>query len=249
MIRGSDGIEPVFSEVVDPFLIRIVSLYECYGTKYDFARFYTQYTGERAVSLLSLFEGRMSLYLTADSDLVEIGRFITFSGCTSVIYNADFPLDINSSEEIKGDVLVYQNRSKAIAKNLIEPDISSVYEVLKSCEAEDFVIPDYLPFVSDMTHRKNKGKCAALGVVKDDILVSCAIAVSETENAVIIGAVATRPGYRRKGFSRQIVISLSEKYATQDKRVFLFSANENNTRFYQNSGYQKIYRFTEKQIG
>lgn len=136
-----------------------------------------------------------------------------------------------------------------MSDDVFEPDISSIYEVLLSCASEDFIVPDYLPFLSDMTHRKNKGKCTAQGIVKDGRLVSCAMAVSETENAVIIGAVATRPEYRCQGFSRRIIISLSEKYAEQNKAVYVFSANENNTRFYENSGFEKVCHFTQKQIG
>ena len=191
----------------------------------------------------------MNLFLTEDSDLEEIEEFVLFSGCTYVMYHADFAPDFNSVSEIKGDVLAYKACAKNLSEDIIEPDISSVYEVLKSCESDDFIVPDYLPFLSDMTHRKNKGKCAAAGIEKDGVLASCAMAVSETENAVIIGAVATRPVYRCQGLSRQVIISLSEKYAVQNKTVYVFSANEKNTRFYENSGFEKVCQFKEKQIG
>lgn len=191
----------------------------------------------------------MNLYLTEVSDIEEIDEFILFSGCTYVMYHADFALGFNSVSEIKGDVLAYKTRSKNLSKSITEPDIPSIYEVLKSCESEEFIVPDYLPFLSDMTHRKNKGKCTAAGIEKDGVLASCAMAVSETENAVIIGAVATRPAYRCQGLSRQVVISLSEKYAEQNKTVYVFSANKKNTRFYEHSGFEKISKFIEKQIG
>ena len=249
MIRESDGTALQLQNIDDPFFIRIKSLYDCYSTDYDFVRFYTQYAGERAVSFLSLFEGRMNLFLTADSDLPEIESFVSFSGCVYVMFNADFLLNFNSLKEISGDVLKYQKRSKTNSDNVIEPDVSSIYEVLKSSESEDFIVPDYLVFLSDMTHRKNKGKCTARGIIKSDKLISCAMAVSESDNAVIIGAVATRPEYRCQGFSRRVVISLSEKYAAQNQSVYVFSANKKNTRFYENSGFETAYHFREIQIG
>ena len=249
MIRQSDGEELRNISFADPFFTRIKSLFDCYGTDYGFVRFYTQYSGEKAASFLSLFEGRMSLYLTEDSDPEEIESFILFSGCSYVMYNASFSLSFNSKKEINGDVLQYKNRSKPVLKNVVEPDIRSIYETLKACESKDFTVPGYLPFLSDVTHRKNRGKCTAFGIKENGVLASCAMTVSEAENTVIIGAVATRPAYRRRGLSRQVVISLSEKYAEQNKQIFVFSANEKNTQFYENSGFEKIYRFTEKQIG
>lgn len=249
MIRQIFDKEQIPFEGDDPFLTRIQSLYDCYGTGYDFVRFYAQYIGEKAVSCLSLFEGRMALYLTEDSDFEEIERFIVFSGCTYVMYNAMFLSEINSSREIKGDVLVYKSKAENSSKEIYKPDPASVYDVLKSCESEDFLVPPYLPYLSDVTHRQNQGKCTLMGIEQNGVLASCAMTVSEAKRAVIIGAVATRPEYRQRGLSRQIVISLSEKYAKQNKAVFVFSANEKNTRFYENSGFEKLYQFTEKRIG
>ena len=249
MIKAFEGDGSFCPDAPDPFLTKIRSLYDCYGTQYDFARFYTQFIKEKPVSYLSLFEGNACLYLTADSDFREIEEFVWFSGGASVIYNAEFPLEFNSGEEIKGDVLQYNKRGESPSESVTEPDIKAVYEVLKSCEAEDYAVPDYLPFLSDMTHRKNMGKCALSGIEKDGVLVSCAMTVSETKNAVVIGAVGTRPQYRRQGLSRQVVIALSEKYAARNRCVFVFSSNEYNTRFYENAGFEKVYRFIEKRMG
>lgn len=249
MIRQLTESEQIPFAGSDPFLTRILSLYDCYGTGFDFVRFFVQYAGESPVSCLSVFEGRMTLYLTDASDTEEIERFVLFSGCTDVMYDAGFMVDFNSDIELKGDVLVYQSAAENSFSEIYEPDPASVYDVLKACASEYFRVPSYLPFLSDVTHRKNKGRCTVFGIDRQGVLASCAMTVSEAKTAVIIGAVATRPAFQNRGLSRRIVISLSEKYAKQNKTVYVFSANEKNTRFYENSGFQKIYRFSEKRIG
>ncbi len=235
-----------FSDIhgADPFLTRILSLALCYRDDVGFVRYYAQYAGGRAVSYLSDFDGRMTLFLTADSDIEEIESFVDFLGCVSLMYDERFLSNVNSIKELSGDVLQYHTTDEAPLISVEEPPIKEIYEVLQSCASESFSVPDYLSFLSDVTYRKNRGKCALCGVREDGALASCAVTVAESEDAVILGAVATRPEYRKRGYSRAVVKTMGERFS-QERKVYVFSLSEKNTRFYEKSGFVRKYRFIE----
>ena len=128
---------------------------------------------------------------------------------------------------------------------IYEPDFASVYELLLTCESEIFRVPPKLSFLSDVTHRKNRGKCAVIGTTVDGVLASSVMTVSETEYAAIIGAVATRADYRKRGLSRELVRTLASRIRGEGRAVYVFSASEGNTRFYRNSGFEIAAAFTE----
>ena len=117
--------------------------------------------------------------------------------------------------------------------------------MLQSCASDIFIVPEYMSFLSDVTHRLNLGKCTILAVDIDGRLASSVMTVSETEKAAIIGAVATHPDFRRRGLSRELVRTLASRIRAQGREAFVFSASEANTRFYVNSGFETAAGFRE----
>ena len=102
-----------------------------------------------------------------------------------------------------------------------------------------------MSFLSDVTHRRNRGKSTILGTNADGTIASAVMTVSETEEAAILGAVATHPDYRRRGLSRELVRTLASRIKEQGREVYVFSASDANTRFYQNSGFEIVAGFRE----
>lgn len=229
----------------DPFYTRILSLYECYGGGYDFAGFWVQETDGDITAAISRFEDRFSLYMTDGADLEEIASFLRFQGAGAVMSDARFPLRSDFDPIISGQVLRCIGGYYNSELELYAPEIKPLYMLLKSCESEHFRVPPYMNFLSDVTHRRNLGKCALLGVDVDGVLASAVMTVSETENAAILGAVATLSDQRRRGYSRELVRTLASRITRQGREVYVFSATEANTRFYQHSGFEIVAGFTE----
>ena len=245
MIRQADAHAILSLKTDDPFYTRVLSLFESYGEGYAFADFWYQGSGGAASALISRFEDKFSLYLTDSADSEELAAFLSFQGAGSVMYDASFSLDIAASASITGKALRYGGEDYISEKELYSPDIKSVYELLKSCESDIFIVPPYLTFLSDVTHRMNLDKCRILGVDADGALASSVMTVSETGLAAIIGAVATRPDCRRRGLSRELVRTLSSMISKQGRAVYVFSASDSNTRFYLGSGFEIGYDFKE----
>ena len=229
----------------DPFYTRILSLYESYGGGYDFVGFWVQETESKLTSAISRFEDKFSLYLTDESDLEEISSFLRFQGAGAVMSARKFPLNIKADRVIVGQVLRYNGECYNSELELYSPEIKPFYELLQSCASDIFIVPEYMTFLSDVTHRRNLGKCTILGTDIDGTLVSGLMTVSETSSAVILGAVATHPDYRRRGLSRELVRTLASQINARGREAYVFSASEANTRFYQNSGFTICAEFAE----
>lgn len=245
MIRQADHNSLHSFHTNDPFYTRILSLYESYGGGYDFVGFWVQETDGAYTAAISRFEDKFSLYLTDRSDLEEISSFLRFQGAGAVMAACGFSFDIHADRVIKGQVLRYIGELYHSELELYSPEIKPFYALLQSCASDIFLVPEYMTFLSDVTHRRNLGKCTLLGTDIDGILASGVMTVSETDSAAILGAVATHPDYRRRGLSRELVRTLASRINAQGREAYVFSASEANTRFYQNSGFTICAEFAE----
>ena len=230
----------------DPFVTRILSLYQAYGEGVGFVAFWEQEADGATAALISRFEDKFSLWLTADSDLEEIAAFLHFQGAGSALFNAAFPLTIaGSAQTIEGQVLEYTGDDHISDIEIYEPEFKELYALLQSCESPIFRVPEYLLFLSDLTHRRNRGKLTVASTAVGGELASSVMTVSETGCAAILGAVATRPDCRRRGFSRELVRTLATRLREQGRRACVLSASPANTQFYINSGFTVIAGFRE----
>ena len=159
MIRPATASDLNRITATDPFFTRILSLYESYGEGLDFVAFWVQETDGGIVSAISRFEDKFSLWLTSGSELEEMTAFIHFQGAGSCLYNAAFALDFSDSPSgISGQVLEYSGGDHISDIEIYEPDLNALYTLLKACESPIFIVPEYLPFLSDLTHRRSRGK-------------------------------------------------------------------------------------------
>lgn len=250
MIRPAADLDFKIITSADPFLTRILSLYQAYGEGLDFAAFWVQENDGKISAAISRFEDKFSLWLTGDSDLEEIAAFVRFQGAGSCLYNAAFELDFpEQTHAICGQVLEYVGEDYHSELEIYCPELKELYGLLKACESPIFIVPDYMLFLSDVVHRSNRGKCTIIATKLDGKLASSVMTVSETNSAVILGAVATHPDYRKRGLSRELVRSLASKIRAEGRRVYVLSASEANTMFYQKSGFVTVAGFKECFLG
>ncbi|MBQ6412135.1 MAG: GNAT family N-acetyltransferase [Ruminococcus sp.] len=245
MIVEADREKLTALHTTDPFYTRILSLYESYGGGYDFVDYWVQETDGRTVSAISRFEDKFSLYLTENSDLEEVAAFLRFQGAGAVMTDSRYTLELMSEQVISGQVLRYAGEYYNSESELYTPEIKPLYALLQSCESDIFRVPEYMSFLSDVTHRRNLGKCAIMATNVGGAIASAVMTVSETESAAILGAVATHPDFRRRGLSRELVRTLASRITSQGRAAYVFSASVANTRFYQNSGFEICAEFTE----
>ena len=246
MIRPAEQAVWEHIPAADPFVTRILSLYRAYGEEVTFVAFWEQETDGRTAALISRFEDKFTLWLTGGSDLEEIAAFLRFQGARSVMHDSAYCLELpDEAAVIAGQVLEYTGEDYISDLEIYEPEFKELYGLLQSCESPIFRVPEYLLFLSDLTHRRNRDKLSVAATDVCGVLASSVMTVSETESAAILGAVATRQDFRRRGLSRELVRTLATRLREQGRRVYVLSASDANTRFYINSGFTVIAGFRE----
>ena len=78
-------------------------------------------------------------------------------------------------------------------------------------------------------------------------LSACAFALFEGEKSVLLGAVATSPEARGRGYASAIVSEIAEKKS--DKDVFLFCRNDGLEAFYSKIGFEIVGKWAIKRRG
>lgn len=246
MIKIIDSNFELFDEFkdfckIDSFGTRIYSHFLSYGYEFDFVDFWVQVNEYGAVTVaICKLDGDFVLQLSSDSDFDEISMFLGFQDKLSVTLDYKFNKNLNLDYSFCscGDILTYMGNGKTVLNyKRIIPELKEYYTLLSLCKSEDFYVPDYLNFLSDVTRRINRNLCNISGVVEGDKLVSCAMTVSQTDFSVILGAVATHPDYRKKGYAGCIVKNLAEEFSGS-KNVYIYTTVERNTRFYESIGFE-----------
>ncbi|MBE6823841.1 MAG: GNAT family N-acetyltransferase [Ruminococcaceae bacterium] len=225
---------------IDSFGTRIYSHFLCYGHGFDFVDFWVQISESGCItSAISCLDNDFVLCFSSDSDFIELSAFINFQSKNSITYDIEYDdkLKIIYDTKLTGDILTYFGNNKDILPyEIISPEPKVYHELLLTCESEDFIVPDYFNFLSDVTRRISRNLCVLSGIIKDNSLVSCAMTVSQTKNCVILGAVATHPDHRKHGYAGSVVKTLAEKFRHLNK-VYIYTTVERNTRFYESLGF------------
>lgn len=245
MIKIIDGEFTKFEEFKsfcknDSFGTRIYSHFLCYGYEFDFVSFWVQIneTGDISAAFCRI-DGDFIVSLIEKADFDEISSFLSFQDKRSITFNLKYADIINLCyrEKSTGDILFYQGNDKAVfAYDTFTPQLKDYHNLLLSCESDDFFVPEYLTFLSDVSRRQQRDLCDIVGIVSNNELVSCAMTVSYTDFSVILGAVATHPSHRKHGYAGCIVKNLAEKYKHLDS-VYIYTTIERNTFFYESLGF------------
>lgn len=237
--------------LLDSFGTRIYSHFLNYGYEYNFVDFWVQVNDEKVTAALCRLDGDFIICLSDSSDFQEISSFLSFQNKVSVTFNSkysDYVL-ISYDECHSGDILMYKENDISVSSfDLIEPELKQYHDLLLTCESDTFFVPGYFNFLSDVSRRLRKDMCTIYAVVCDDVLASCAMTVSQTKNSVILGAVATNPDYRRRGFAQCVVKNLAEHFKHL-KSVYIYTTIEKNTRFYKGIGFEVCGNWTKYTYG
>lgn len=238
----------------DPFGVRILSYMETYDRSLSFTDFWYQEDKKGNISaVISRFQDRYTVCAGKpgkNSEMLELLEFIKFRSPSSVMFDSGLSIKFNEYKRIiTGDVLTFKisaARFKDIKDDIFcTPGIEEYYDVLLMNRSENFIVPDYKNFLSDVTYRKNRDKTAVFGIKNDDSLAGVCMTVAECKNAVIMGAVATVPEYQGMGYASKLVNRAASLLILENKDVYIFSIEEKNTRLYKKIGFTGKCRFIE----
>ncbi len=245
MIKFVDSTQYKLNDICknDVFGTRILAYFNTYSWDFDFVKFWVQLTDNgEATAAISLVDGSMTLTCNADADFEELSVFIKMIGYSSLQCERQVMAKLGLTESIWGYVVRYEKETdREKYKNITlcdNIDYSDVYSLIKS--ANLLGVGEYLPWLSDVTYRVKKGTAKAALAVEDGEPAACAMALFITEDAVLLGAVATDKNQRGKGLGGGLVTLLGNEMLKENKRTELLCKHDSIVDFYRSIGFTVV---------
>ncbi len=240
MIKLTETIENFYDFCKDnPFGTRIAALYLTYGSDCRFADFWYQQIDNNITAAIAKVSGDITLCICNNTDFQELNEFLNVIGYQSLTYNSDFSEKLCITPSDGGLIVEFSDtpvQYDAPIKNYAE--LSEVYDLISS-QGVGF-LTDKLSWIADISYRL-KHNTAKLGVIfEENRLAACAMILFETPDNAFLGAVATYPQYRGKGYSRKILHYLLKN----NKKSFLFCRENGIISFYREVGFKPIGKFS-----
>lgn len=217
----------------DPYSARITALAKTYGTDYSFAMFWVQKADGIPVAAIGRVDGNMTLCCLENADFEELSCFVEAVGYSSVTYDDKFSGKLGITPQKTSFTVRYSGGAEISDGVERDYDKKGIYSLLCEC---GFELGDYRSFLSDICSRLNKSTASFVVKTQSDKLCACAFALFEGEKSVLLGAVATSPDARGRGYARELVGTLAQ--SKSEKEVFLFCRNDSLWNFYKEIGFE-----------
>ena len=226
---------------MDECAIRIHSLRRAYGIDVPFIRYYADDDG----NLLSIMDGTAILYCEAITD--EWLLFITMNPDISRIHCSASAgrklMETDAWQGRVGVVLQYNGDLVHSETQVCEsPNLPAVHALLSRCFDGMSPLDAWYP---DVSHRL-RHDCGKIATIYDgDSVVSTAMTVAETDDAALIGQVATDSQYRGRGYAKTCINSLV--YRCKDKEHYILPMTEIARSLYEKMGFTPCGEWAELQ--
>jgi len=225
----------------DVFGTRISAYYSTYGTEFAFALFYLQEIDQDVTAAISKIDGSVTLCCKENADFEELAEFLSVIGFESLMCSAETcgnlmlkPKKTGSVVEFKGSKKTSEKCSKILTSGF---ELTDIYDILKRSDFDG--LSERLPWLSDVSYRMKMSTASAKVAEAEGKAVACAMVLFETGSAALIGAVATLPEFRGRGFAGELVTSLAAEMTPKNKRTELLCAEGSIIDFYNKIGFEK----------
>jgi N-acetylglutamate synthase-like GNAT family acetyltransferase len=219
----------------DPYAARITALSETYGSNQKFAMFWVQKIDDAPVAAVCRVDGNMTLCALENADYEELSAFIGAVGFLSLTCDAAVAEKLGLTPSKTSYTVRYNGGYEPKEGVHKDCDKRSVYNLLCEC---GFELGDYGSFLADVCARLNKGTASMAVREENGVLQACAFALFKGAKSVLLGAVATSPEARGRGYASELVGYLAN--AESDKQVYLFCREDSLAVFYGKIGFETV---------
>ena len=230
MIR--QAIETDFAHCAhDECALRIHSLKRAYGIDVPFIRYYADNHG----GLLSIMDGAGVLSCTENRE--EWAVFITMNPDIFHLHcSAEMGRQLRKTggwQGREGVVLKYAGIREFDVLEICEsPYLPHVHELLSQCFESMSTLNAWYP---DVSHRI-RHDCANIATILDgERVVSTAMTVAETEDAALLGQVATDSRYRGRGYAQTCIKSIVSM--CKEKELYILPVTDYAQSLYVKMGF------------
>ncbi len=216
-------------------LLKICGQFAAYGADRGFLRFYEDEHGNK----LSILDTQATLHASADTE--EMRLFLTMDPSVTAVRTDAKTAKLLAKEwgttPCCEAVMTAPLHADADARAQDVP-LRDMYRVLH--EGFGNTMPPFDVWYADAHHRFRRDLCRAVAVYEEGTPVAVAMTVAECETAALIGAVATLPSARGKGYASACVLTLSHHLQQLGKTVFLSPKNPYAHALYKRIGFTVV---------
>lgn len=223
----------------DIFSVKIFSLFQAYGTKYPFIRFYAQKSSNEITAVICILDNDITLsYIRNKADIDELTEFVNVMGFSTLLCDDNFVIN----REYDNGIVMSSARKIEIPCDYIEVDeYPYLFDLFNFVDYGDV---DFESWYVDISHRIRHGCAKAVTLNVDGEIISSAIFSSIYENDAVLTAVQTKPKFRKSGYASALVSSMC---CDVTGTVFLMRESDKNKSFYKklffdNIGKWRIYK-------
>ncbi len=216
----------------DVFFYRIYSDFKTLSSFED-VLFYVCINDEKIKALISKVGSTVTISCLDDLVCEEINEFVKVIGFSKILCDKSISSCFDG-EKTSGNILRFKGECDLIckAKRLYTENLKDMYSLIK----ENFNVEiDFPEWFVDMSYRLRHNAAKFYGIYEDDILVSGAFSLFETENTAVISSVVTDENYRHKGYGEDVVRTLINE--NKSKKVYVFTENDKIKKWYEKMGF------------
>lgn len=222
----------------DVFGTRIKAYFDTYKANFDFLKVWIQLDeNENPLAAISLMDKDMTLTCRENADFEELEFFIKMTDYASLQCERDVLKKLNLEESLWGYIVGYDEITPVKSDNIsFQVDYKEMYSLISGVKL--LGVGEYLPWLSDISYRVNHSTAVPAAICESGNLSACAAALFITEKAALLGAVATDPRCRGKGYGGALVKTLGNKMLESGRRVELLCKNDSIVEFYKSIGFK-----------
>ncbi|HOU10147.1 MAG TPA: GNAT family N-acetyltransferase [Clostridiales bacterium] len=230
-IRGSDN----------AMCARVDSLFRTYAGAGCFAEFYIQENVGGPSALVASVDKDVTAFCRETADFEELGRFLALRGFRSLLCETRYcgPLGIKADKTgplLKRRAAFDFKQVPAACRQAGRFELESVFGVLA---ASGMVRPEQKKqWLADVTAKYIKDAASVFAAFNGGEAFACAMILHTSAAAAVVGAVATLPEYRGRGFAKALVGMASERAADRGRSVYLMCESADLQQFYSGCGFE-----------
>lgn len=204
---------------------KIRALFDAYGTKYDFCRFYRQGNG-----YISVLDGSVVVCEDVACDYTELADFIRMQGFSDIFCSETAGKKLANALDGNCELVNLMKFSDGRSKCDFRTDmsLSDVFAIIR----EGFDI-EFEPWYLDMSHRVRHGVTRCCTVDNKAALVI----QHDINGEALLSQVASLKAHRGEGFAKKLVSSVAASLAPSE--VFVVCKNS-LTGFYEKCGFELL---------
>lgn len=207
---------------------RLRAWWEAYGNHPRLAHFYS---GEQG-SCAAVLDTQAILLCHTKEAREEFASFFALQSGVKTLYTDTATAAFFSLPFSVHTVMRCEKEAKTTLLNQASP--REIYELLTSVFTD---FPAFEPWYLDVSYRMRHNLCHQSSVWQKGKLVASAMTVAEWQNGALLGAVATLPEHRRKGYASHCVSALTAYCQQEGKVVYISPKNQKAGRLYASLGF------------